>query len=254
MELVTTNLEGGEEKELLASGLTGFSPSSPEWSPENPAWSPNGKAIVTSRDEADRSSKLIAVDTASTKQQTIISSTEMRFADPVWLPDGSGFVCSPDGKWIYYVSPYGEKPKLQRVSIDGRTSKTVSEMLVFLLIDISRDGRLLAFFTEEFFGVVNTESGKVDRKFPVDPRFGSSSGVGSDTLFTPEGKALAHIIHVNSVDNIWVQPIDGAPAYPITFFKSDEIYDFSWSPSGGSLGIVRGRTDSNVVLIRETKS
>jgi len=62
---------------------------------------------------------------------------------------------------------------------------------------------------------------------------------------------LAYIIHVNGVDNLWAQPLDGAPAYPITSFKSDEIYDFSWSPSGETLGIVRGRTDSNVVLIRE---
>jgi Tol biopolymer transport system component len=69
--------------------------------------------------------------------------------------------------------------------------------------------------------------------------------------FTPDGKALAYTIHVNGVDNICVQTLNGSPAYPITAFKSEEIFDFHWSPSGDKLGIVRGRTDSNVVLIHD---
>jgi hypothetical protein len=73
-------------------------------------------------------------------------------------------VCSPDGKWIYYVSQY----KPQRVSIDGGVSKTVSEMEVFVL-DVSRDGKLLGFWAGDIFGVINTENGKVGRRFPADP-------------------------------------------------------------------------------------
>jgi Tol biopolymer transport system component len=69
--------------------------------------------------------------------------------------------------------------------------------------------------------------------------------------FTPDGKALAYIIRVSGVDNIWVQPLDGSPAYPLTSFNSDEISAFHWSPSGDKLGLIRGRTDSNVVLIRQ---
>jgi hypothetical protein len=69
--------------------------------------------------------------------------------------------------------------------------------------------------------------------------------------FTPDGKAWAYVVHANGVDNIWAQPLDGSPAYPITFFSSDQISDFHWSPNGEKLGLVCGRTDSNVVLIRE---
>jgi len=53
-------------------------------------------------------------------------------------------------------------------------------------------------------------------------------------------------------DNIWAQPLDGALPYPITAFKSEEVRDFRWSPSGEKLGVVRGDTDSNIVLLRET--
>jgi serine/threonine protein kinase len=413
--LVTANLEGGEQKELLTF----------HWYPDapGPVWSPDGKVIVVViRDMTARSSNIVAVDTASGKQQTIISSTIMRFADSTWMPDESGLltlftegkaknqqigfisypegmlrsitrdtnsysglslsrdgktlttvqnedsfklytmpsrgkneerataitprgvayifdwvddkkliledyksnkyyqindlgegktlllegsqysaagvascqsgryflftgrdpksssgestawrfatkdndilkltagtfdavpICSPDGNWVYYVSPNPPAPKVQKVSIDGGISKTVSEMFVFPAIDISRDGRLLAFFSGEDFGVLNVEALKVGKRFPLDPRWGSSSGQTTYPHFTADDKALAYVIHDNGVDNIWAQPLDGAATYPITSFKSDEIFDFHWSPRGDRLAIVRGRTDSNVVLIHD---
>ncbi len=160
-------------------------------------------------------------------------------------------ICSPDGKWIYYVSPNGAEPKLQEVSVDGSTSKTVTGMEILPGIDVSRDGRFLAFWSGDIFGVINAESLRVVTKFPMDPRMGSSNGLATYPRFTPDTRALAYTIHENGVDNIWAKRIDGTPAYPITSFKSDEIHDFHWSPSGERLGIVRGRTESNVVLIRE---
>jgi Tol biopolymer transport system component len=160
-------------------------------------------------------------------------------------------ICSPDGKWVYYTSPNPPEPKIQKVSIDGGAPKTVSNMEILPGIDVSRDGKLLAFWDGDTLGEINAENGKIGGKFPCDPRMGSASGEATYPHFTPDGKALVYTIHVNGVDNIWAQPLDGAPAHPITTFKSDEIFDFHWSPSGDKLGIVRGRTESNVVLIRE---
>jgi serine/threonine protein kinase len=415
-ELITANLEGGDQKELLT--VDDFDPSRP-----HPAWAPRGNVIVIAdRNQTARSSSLVAIDSVSGKQQTIISSTEKRFADLTWMPDESGLlvlftevktknqqiafisypggrlrnitrdtnsysglsvsrdgktltavqieksfklytvpsrerteehatpitsrgvdyqfawaddknliledydsykyyqlndrgegktlllegaqyfaagvgscqtgryivfmardpksstgevtvwrfdtknndilkltvgpfdaspICSPDGRWVYYVSPNPPKPKIQRVSIDGGASKTVSEMFVFPEIDISSDGASLGFFSGPGFGMISTQTGKVVKKFPLDPRWGSSSGQATHPHFTSDGKALAYTIHVNGVDNIWAQPLDGTPAHPITSFTSEEIVDFHWSPSGDRLGIVRGRTESNVVLIRD---
>jgi serine/threonine protein kinase len=427
MKLVTANLEGGEEKELLA-----FTFDSTRFSVPNLTWSSNGEVIVASVEEADRRSKLIAVDPASGKQTTIIASTEMHFIDPVWLPYGSGVVvlysdrkqstgqkqigfvsypegkfraitrdtssysglsvshdgktltaiqnemsfkfyimpsreksedhgtaitprgfayqfawadeknliveddsqrfyrisdrgegktllldgsqysatnvascqsgryvvftgsdpksstgetilwrletttnevikltegpfdsspvCSPDGNWVYYIRPLNEKElldedKLQRVSIDGGDAKAVipmsNRMNIFSGIDVSRDGKLLAFWGDTL-GVINTETRKVSKTLQADLRIGTSSGQITYPHFTPDGKALAYIIRINGVDNIWAQPIDGSRGFQVTSFTTDEIADFHWSPTGDRLGIVRGRTDSNVVLIRET--
>jgi Tol biopolymer transport system component len=416
MKLVTASSEGGEDKELLSFDLSGFFQS-------RPAWSPDDKVIVTSQDEADGSSKLIAVGIESGKPSVIIDSTVLSFAAPVWLPNESGLVvlyserkanasqpqigfvsypekkfraitrdtssysglsvsrdgktlttvqleqsfrlylmssrdkseesgtaitprglayqfswgdehnliladvknvfrmndrgegknllletwsdaldqaascqsgryvvfssadpkssmgnrilwradttnneiikltdgefdaspaCSPDGKWIYYVQFNSQQTKLQKVALEGGASKAVIGMFVLPLgIDVSRDGRLLAFFSGEEIGAVDIETGRVVGKFARDPRWGSSNGQSPYPRFTVDSKALAYIVHVNGVDNIWAQPLDGSTAYPITSFKSDEISDFHWSPSGDRLGVVRGRTDSNVVLIRQ---
>jgi hypothetical protein len=57
----------------------------------------------------------------------------------------------------------------------------------------------------------------------------------------------------NGVDNLWVQPLDGSAGYPITGFKSEQIWSFSLSPDGKNLAVLRGHFDSDVVLLRESK-
>ncbi len=46
-------------------------------------------------------------------------------------------------------------------------------------------------------------------------------------------------------------PLDGSPGKQITDFKSEHINDFHWSFDGSKLGVIRGHTDSDVVLIRD---
>jgi hypothetical protein len=55
------------------------------------------------------------------------------------------------------------------------------------------------------------------------------------------------------VDNIWVQPLAGSPGRRITSFDREQILSFHWSPDGRNLGILRGHTDSDVVLLQEPK-
>jgi len=56
------------------------------------------------------------------------------------------------------------------------------------------------------------------------------------------------------VDDLWWQPLDASPGKQITDFKSDRILDFHWSFDGSKLGVIRGHTDSDVVLIRDSQS
>jgi len=50
-----------------------------------------------------------------------------------------------------------------------------------------------------------------------------------------------------------IQPLDGSPRKRITNFSSEQISDFKWSPDGKSLGVLRSHSDSDVVLLQESK-
>jgi Tol biopolymer transport system component len=69
--------------------------------------------------------------------------------------------------------------------------------------------------------------------------------------FTPDGKALAFVVQEKGVDNVWVEPLDGTTAHPITNFASEEILDFRWPPDGKSLAVLRFNSSSDVVLMRD---
>jgi eukaryotic-like serine/threonine-protein kinase len=61
------------------------------------------------------------------------------------------------------------------------------------------------------------------------------------------------LIRSGPVWKILLQPLDGSPGKQITNFKSEQIRDFHWSFDGSKLGLVRGHTDSDVVLLEESK-
>jgi len=60
-------------------------------------------------------------------------------------------------------------------------------------------------------------------------------------------------VRENGVDNVWIQPIDGSTRHQTTKFDSEQILSFHWSPDEKNLGILRGHTDSDVVLMQEAK-
>ncbi|MGB8752321.1 MAG: hypothetical protein WCD06_11015 [Candidatus Sulfotelmatobacter sp.] len=122
---------------------------------------------------------------------------------------------------------------------------------------LSSDGTVLAYLVE----VVDpgTQNGKekvalldigssASRLLDADPRV-TRAGV----QFTPDGKSVAYAIHENGVDNMWIQPLDGSAGRQITNFTSEQITSFHWSPDGKNLGVLRNHSESDVVLLQESK-
>jgi Tol biopolymer transport system component len=62
---------------------------------------------------------------------------------------------------------------------------------------------------------------------------------------------VVYPIRENNVDNLWQQPLDGSAGRQMTSFKAEHIWDYHWSADGSRLAIVRGHTDSDVVLMRD---
>jgi len=101
---------------------------------------------------------------------------------------------------------------------------------------------------EDKIALVSLDSAGAPRLINADPRI-----AGNGIQFTPDGKVLAYAVRENGVDNVWLQPLDGSPGRRITNFNSDQIVDLCWSPDGKNLGILRSRSDSDVVLLQESK-
>jgi Tol biopolymer transport system component len=72
--------------------------------------------------------------------------------------------------------------------------------------------------------------------------------------FSRDGKAVIYPIRDHDIENLWLQPLDGSAGKQLTNFKSERIGDnFAWSPDGSKLAIIRGHTDSDVILVRDAQ-
>lgn len=162
-------------------------------------------------------------------------------------------VCSSDGKWAYYADR-SNASKLTRVPLDGGKREKLSEFFAYRF-DISPDGSLAAFATfsssspKKQLALVPVDSPQDSKR--LDPQRPTTSlGV---VRFTRDGKAVVYPFYDQEAENLWLQPLDGSPGKQITNFKSEQIEDFHWSFDGSKLGMVRGHTDSDVVLLQESK-
>jgi Tol biopolymer transport system component len=170
-------------------------------------------------------------------------------------------VCSASQNWVYY---WPEVKQLWRVPLDGSGkpepipgSGVAGAFLAGRGIGISPDGKTLAYVVE----FVNSENETGTEKIALldvatlsSPRLlEANPRISRGVQFTADGKAVAYPVDENGVDNVWIQPIDGTPGRQITHFNSEQILLFHWSSDGKSLGILRGHTDSDVVLLQESE-
>jgi len=159
-------------------------------------------------------------------------------------------VCAPDSKSVFYLE--GGTGYVMQVPIDGGTPKKITDLNMAGFFDASPDGRTLAFPTidhtmghQERLALVSVDSGQVEKKIEFQ-----RTRIGNIVHFSRDGKSIIYTIRENNADNLWQQPLDGSPGRQITSFKSEHIWDYHWSPDGTKLGLVRGHTDSDVVLMR----
>jgi eukaryotic-like serine/threonine-protein kinase len=154
--------------------------------------------------------------------------------------------CSNDGKWLYYLDA-AENHSLKRIPIDGGTPETIikapSEPYA-----LSPDGKTVATFEvretdhTNILVLYSLENGKKS-EFEFDQR--GLPGLA----FLPSGKAVAYVVREKGVDNLWVQPLDGTPRRQLTYFTSERIADYAFSKDGAQLGIKRGHSESDAVLL-----
>ena len=163
--------------------------------------------------------------------------------------------CAKGDKWVYFVQRGRGEPQLARVPLAGGDTQLIPGAEVAGVFDISPDGTLAAFPEvhhsgehKEMLTVIEAATGKIAKSVDFErPRFGLLH-------FSQDGKAVIYITRDQGADNLWSQPLDGSKGKQITDFTAERIFDFHWSPDGKQLALVRGHTDSDVVLMRDGKN
>jgi hypothetical protein len=79
------------------------------------------------------------------------------------------------------------------------------------------------------------------------------SASGSRPRWAPNDRSLAYIGPPAGA-NIWIQPLDGKPPYPLTHFGDGRpIVDFAWSHDRKRLAIARATVNNDIVLFKGVK-
>jgi eukaryotic-like serine/threonine-protein kinase len=195
-------------------------------------------------------------------------------SNPKELSSGSNNsapVCSPDGKWVYYLDSL---LTLKRVPLEGGQSEIVPGSKVpnsyedLGIVDFSPDGQRLVLIAPTLDAATRTVKLKIvivrldanpdSVPYLLDPDSRISAGITASTLYTggpkfsPDGKALVYDIRDKGIGNLWMQPLDGSPGRQITSFTSEQINAFRWSPDGKTLAVTKEHDTSDVVVLRET--
>jgi Tol biopolymer transport system component len=153
-----------------------------------------------------------------------------------------------------------------RVPLAGGTAEAIKprsgpEWGVFPIVAVSPDDRQFVSYSSRAeastntytsrLGIFNSDSADSPAlSIEPNPRIVVNNGA---LQFAPDGKALAYAITDDkNVDNIWLQPLDGKPGHQLTQFHSDSIFAFRWSPDQKRLHVVRGHTESDIILLRDT--
>ncbi len=160
-------------------------------------------------------------------------------------------VCSPDSRWVYFLD--GSTGKLMRAPMEGGPSQKVSDLQPSGFFDLAPDGATSAFVVvdhaaghQEKIALVATDAGETRRLVELQ-----RLPITNMIRFSRDGRGLIYVVRDRGVDNLWQQPLDGTPGKPLTSFTAERIWDFHWSEDGGKLALVRGHTDSDVVLMRD---
>jgi serine/threonine protein kinase/Tol biopolymer transport system component/tetratricopeptide (TPR) repeat protein len=163
---------------------------------------------------------------------------------------------TPDGNWVvYHHTGLNGMWNLFRVPAKGGKPEQLTGSLTTHPAVSWKDGRIASWYS--------TSKDKPNWKLAVFPPGGgeplqvfdiASTVVPDSTIrWTPQGDGISFLDGRNGASNIWLQPLDGSPARPLTSFTSGQIYSFDWSLDG-RLAFSRGMSLSDVVLIRDRDS
>ncbi|MGI8787372.1 MAG: winged helix-turn-helix domain-containing protein [Pyrinomonadaceae bacterium] len=223
------NADGGDKRQLTADDSL----------ERSPATSPEGRFIVFVSDRAG---------------QQNIWRADADGGNPTQLTFGDGEInptFTPDGQMVVFNAV--KNGSLWRVSVSGGEAAQLSAEKS-LRVAVSPDGTKFA-----HFGRRDNKRKLFVKSFPEcqplnEFEIASGEATPGKVVWAQDGKSLIYDNNdLPEVDNLWRQSLDGGEPQKLTNFTSERIFDFSFSPDGKWLALVRGLWNSDAVLLKGFK-
>jgi Tol biopolymer transport system component len=152
---------------------------------------------------------------------------------------------TPDGNAVIFSALEDIAVKLFRVPISGGP---VTKLLTEPASDgvVSSDGKLLACT----FGLP-----KPYASLAILPATGGAPRIilptnGRLYRWSPDGKSIVFVKDEGKRENLYLLPLEGREATPITKFTDGKIANFAWSPDGTRIVLTHRQQTKDVVLMR----
>jgi eukaryotic-like serine/threonine-protein kinase len=158
--------------------------------------------------------------------------------------------CSPDGKFVFYVSRHRPQ-KIWRISTAGGSPETIGDGMgegIFGRLEVSPDGTQVSVPFTRYdppgwnLAVLPASGGPVMNTLDLP-------GGTTNVHWSPAGTAFQYLVTQDRATNIWEQSLAGGKPKQLTKFASGLIFDFSWSSDHRRMLLTRGDVTSDVVLL-----
>jgi Tol biopolymer transport system component/predicted Ser/Thr protein kinase len=163
--------------------------------------------------------------------------------------DVDGSHCSPDGKWVLYLS----EDTLYRIAIEGGSAQKVA-YTVGGRGAVSPDGKEIAYLYPEGEPVPQWKIAIVPADGGTPKSIFNAPWDANELRWSPDGEGVQYLTTKSGATNVWEQRLTGGTPHQITHFDSGQIFDFSWTRDGQQLLLAKGEWTSDVVLISNFNS
>jgi Tol biopolymer transport system component/DNA-binding winged helix-turn-helix (wHTH) protein len=164
--------------------------------------------------------------------------------------------CSPDGKWIVYISRARDPwETMWKVSLAGGEPVRLTRLLS-LHPAFSPNGRSVACFYSEtapspqrepsHIAILDITGDGSTEVFPV----AASVSRDVELRWSADGTMVTYVDNRDGMSNIWGQAVSGGAPQRLTDFQQGRIFSFDWSPDGQQLLLLRGAGSWDIVVIR----
>jgi Tol biopolymer transport system component len=154
-------------------------------------------------------------------------------------------IITPDDQHVVYMSGRGGNQSLWMIPLEGGSPVQINQDST-LIASVSPDSKRIVFWSQD-------EQNQIIVTICDMPGCTSRRNLPPMEIpkWMPDGSGVAGFNPSQPRLNLWVQPLDGKPAYQLTRFNDPRpIVDFTWSHDGKRLAIARATSTSDIVLFK----